>query len=316
MEWLSRSATSRISPHAPALVGVKDGIFAKALAAGGDSLAAPTTGTAGPAENTALLSGSIDLAFEGPSSALSAYTKSHGQVAIIAGVASGGAGLVVDKSITSVAELKGKKLGSPQLANTQDVALRYYLKTKGLTTTTTGGGDVSIIPSTSSSSAIVTAFETHQLDGAWMPEPYEQELVEAGGHVPVPESSRWPDGQWATTNLVVRKAFLPEHPQAVSAFLQGLLNTLKTTKADPSSAEQAANAQLAALQGGKPLKASVLDASWKSITFTDNPLASTMQAQVNHGVAVGLLSKPGDLASMYDLNALLAKSGQAKVAGL
>jgi NitT/TauT family transport system substrate-binding protein len=301
--------------HAPALVGVQDGIFAKALSP--DTLAKPQIFSAGPAENQALLSGSIDIAFEGPSSILSAYTSSHA-VTVIAGVASGGAGLVVSKSITSASQLKGKKLGSPQLANTQDVALRYWLKTKGYTTTSTGGGDVSILPSSTGSGTVVTEFESGAIQGAWMPEPYEQELVAAGGHILVPESSLWPKGQWATTNLVVRTAFLKAHPATVKRFLQGLLNTLSYMKANKTAAETAANKQITSLSG-KALKSSVLSAAWDNLTFTDDPLASTLETQIKHGEAVGLLKSPGGLSNFYDLgplNTLLSKAGDSKVKGL
>jgi NitT/TauT family transport system substrate-binding protein len=302
--------------HAPALVGVEAGIFAKDL--GSDKLATPAIFSAGPAENTALLSGSIDIAFEGPSSALSAYSASKA-VTIIAGAASGGAGLVVDKKITSASQLKGTKLGSPQLANTQDIALRYWLKTKGYTTTATGGGDVTIEPSSTGSGTIVTEFEAGQIDGAWMAEPYEQELIAAGGHLLVPEASLWPNGQWATTNVVVRTAFLKAHPATVTDFLKGLVDTLAFMKAHKAEAEADANKQLATIEGGKPLKTSILDAAWDNITFTDDPLASTLQTQVAHGEAVGLLKNPGNLAPIYTLgplNAVLAADGQTAVKGL
>lgn len=302
--------------HAPALVGVQEGIFQKAL--GPDKLATPSIFSAGPAENQALLSGSVDIAFEGPSSALSAYSSSK-SITIIAGAASGGAGLVVDKSITSPKQLKGVKLGSPQLANTQDVALRYWLKTQGYTTTSTGGGTVHVLPSSTGSGTVVTEFESHAIQGAWMPEPYLQELIAAGGHVLVPESSLWPKGQWATTNVVVRNAFLKAHPATVSRFLQGLLDTLAFIKDHRSEAEAAANQQLGSLQGGKTLTPSVLRASFDHLTFTDDPEASTLAAQVKHGEMVGLLNSPGNLKPIYDLaplDKLLAKAGQPQVKGL
>jgi len=301
--------------HAVALVGVQEGIFAKAL---GANKLATTTFSAGPDENQALLSGSLDIAFEGPSSALSAYSASKA-VTIIAGAAAGGAGLVVDKSITNAKQLKGKKLGSPQLANTQDIALRYWLKTQGYTTTPTGGGDVSIVPSSTGSGTVVTEFESKAIVGAWMPEPYEQEMIAAGGHVLVPEASLWPNGLWATTNVVVRTAFLKAHPAVVDDFLQGLVNTLAFMKANQSASETAANKQLASLSGGKALSASVLAASWANITFTDDPLASTLETQVKHGEAVGLLKNPGVLTPIYTLgplNAILKKAGDPEVKGL
>jgi NitT/TauT family transport system substrate-binding protein len=302
--------------HAPALVGVAQGIFAKDLAP--DTLSTSTF-SAGPAENQALLSGSLDIAFEGPSAALSAYSSSHGAIVIVAGAAAGGAGLVAKASITSPAQLKGKTLASPQLANTQDVALRYWLKTQGYTTTKSGGGDVAVQPSSTGNGTVVTEFKSGSIDGAWMPEPYETQMIQAGGHLLVNEASLWPGGKWATTNVVVRTAFLQEHPATVQRFLRGLVDTLATIQAQPAAAEAAFNTQIASVQGGKPLSAKVLTAAWANLTFTADPLASTLQSQVAHGVAVGLLKAPSNLAGIYDLsplNQVLAAKGEPAVSGL
>jgi NitT/TauT family transport system substrate-binding protein len=302
--------------HAPALVGVAQGIFAKDLAP--DTLKTATF-SAGPAENQALLSGSLDIAFEGPSSALSAYSSSHGAIAIVAGAASGGAGLVTKASITSPAQLKGKTLASPQLANTQDVALRYWLKTQGYTTTNSGGGDVPVQPSSTGNGTVVTEFKAGSIDGAWMPEPYETQMIQAGGHLLVNEATLWPGGKWATTNVVVRTAFLQQHPATVQRFLSGLVDTLAYIQAQPAAAQAAFNSQIATLQGGKPLSAKVLSAAWPDLTFTADPLASTLQTQVAHGVAVGLLKAPSNLPGIYNLsllNQVLATKGDPPVAGL
>lgn len=296
--------------HAPALVGVQKGIFATALAP--DTLATPQIFSAGPSENTALLSGSLDLAFEGPSSALSAYTQSHGAIKIIAGAAAGGAGLVVDKSITTASQLKGTTLGTPELGNTQDVALRYWLKQHGLTTTTTGGGDVHIEPSSTGSGTVVTEFKAGAIQGAWMAEPYEQELIADGGHLLEAETG-------ATTDLVVRTAFLKAHSAVVSRFLTGLIRTLAWMKSDKAGAESAANTQLATIEGGKPLPGSVLDPAWDNLTFSDDPEASTLSTQVKEGEAVGLLSNPGNISGIFDLrplNTLLKAKGKSTVPGL
>lgn len=303
--------------HGVALVGVKDGIFAKDL--GTDKLDASQTFSAGPAENQALLSGSIDIAFEGPSSALSAYSSSKGAVAIIAGAASGGAGLVTKASITSPTQLKGTTVASPQLANTQDVALRSWLKSQGYTTDTTGGGDVHVQPSSTGNGTIVTEFKAGQIDGAWVPEPYESQLIAAGGHLLVDEATLWPGGKWATTNVVVRTAFLQAHPDAVKRFLTGMTDTIAVMSADPAGAQTAANAQLASLQGGKPLSTSILSTAWSHLTFTVDPLASTIKTQVADGQATGLLKPVTNLPGIFDLaplNAVLVAKGQPQVSGL
>ena len=115
--------------HAAALVGVQQGIFKKNLPS--NVTLQPSTYNAGPAEVTALLAGSLDAAYMGPNSAITAYTQSHGQaIKIISGATSGGAALVVSSSITSPSQLKGKTIATPQLGNTQDVALRTWLRSR------------------------------------------------------------------------------------------------------------------------------------------------------------------------------------------
>jgi NitT/TauT family transport system substrate-binding protein len=53
-------------------------------------------------------------------------------VRVIAGSTSGGAQLVVSPDITSPEQLKGKIIATPQKGNTQDVALKKWLKENNL----------------------------------------------------------------------------------------------------------------------------------------------------------------------------------------
>src|ERR1700737_1731228 len=142
--------------HAPALAGIKKGFFATAL--GSKVTVEPHTFNAGGDAVTAILSDSIDASFVGPSPTTNAFTQSHGQaVRVVAGATSGSALLVVQPSISSIAGLKGKKVADPQLGATQDVALRWFLKSKGFATDTAGGGDVNVVPQ--DNSLTLTAFK-------------------------------------------------------------------------------------------------------------------------------------------------------------
>ena len=208
----------QVSPTPRPWSASQEGIFAKDLAP--DKLDASKTFNAGPAENRGAAVGAIDVAFIGPSPSINAFTKSNGAVQIIAGATSGGAGLVTKPSITSVDELKGKTIATPQLANTQDVALRAFLKTKGFKTDTEGGGDVHVKPQ-DNSQTIVTVQAGPDRRAPGCPSPTRAQMVAAGGHVLVDESSLWPDGQWVTTNVLVRTAFLKAHPATVTRFLTG-----------------------------------------------------------------------------------------------
>ncbi len=298
--------------HAPALVGLNKGFFTKNLGSG--VTLKTSVFSSGTQETTALLAGQLDAAYVGPNPAINAWQKSSGKaIKIISGAASGGAALVVKPSISSVSQLKGQKLATPSLGNTQDVALRYYLKSHGLTTTQTGGGDVSVTPITPNSDAVLE-FKSGQIAGGWEPQPYAAEMVADGGKELVNEASLWPGGKFVTTNLVVAQPFLKAHASVVSDLLKGNIASIKYINANTSSAAAAANAELTTLLG-KGLKSSALAASFKTITFTTDPIASSLATDAKHAVAVGLL-QPVNLNGIYDLgplNALLKADGQAQV---
>src|SRR5215813_7043678 len=180
--------------HEPALVGLAKGYFAKDL--GQDVTLKTTVFSSGTEETTAILAGQLDAAYVGPNPAINAWQKSNGTaIKIISGAASGGASLVVKKGTTSASQLKGKSLATPSLGNTQDVALRYWLKQHGVNTTPTGGGDVAVNP-TSPNSAAVLEFKSGQIAGASEPAPYDIQMVSDGGTVLLSEPG-------VTTLLVV-----------------------------------------------------------------------------------------------------------------
>jgi NitT/TauT family transport system substrate-binding protein len=273
--------------HAPALVGVKEGFFTKNLGSNVTLKLYPfSTGTQ---EATALLAGQLDAAYVGPNPAIKAWQTSGGKlISVISGAASGGAELVVKKGITSAAQLKGQQLATPSLGNTQDVALRYWLKGKGLTTTQTGGGDVPITPITPNSDAVL-AFESGKIAGGWEPAPYDAEMVAAGGHVLVNEASLWPQGQFVTTNLVATQSFISQHPTVVTDLLKAQIEASSFIASNKPAAESAANAELASLTG-KSLKPAILAAAFGQVSFTNDPIASSLVTDAAHAQAVGLLS--------------------------
>ncbi|MEY9928950.1 NitT/TauT family transport system substrate-binding protein [Catenulispora sp. GP43] len=297
--------------HATAVVGVAHGDFAKAL---GATKLTTQIYNAGPAEMTAVLGGQLDAAYVGPSAALSAFVQSHGEaLKIVAGATEGGAELVVKPSITSAADLKGKTLATPQKGNTQDVALRYWLKQQGLTANLDGTGDVSVNPQDNATT--LDQFKAGHIDGAWLPEPWASRLVsEAGAKVLVDERSLWPNGQFSTTTLVVATSFLTKHPDTVKALIDGQIAANSWITSDPADAQKLVNSELKRLTG-KALTDAEIQRSFSEQKVTNDPEASTLQTSLDHAVAVKLL-KATDLHGIFDLsilNAELAKNGQAAV---
>ena len=300
--------------HAPALVGVGKGFFTDAL--GSNVRLSTQTFNAGPAEVEAIFGGALDAAFIGPSPAINAFTKSKGKaVRIVSGVASGGASLVVRPAagINSPTDLRGKTLATPQLGNTQDVALRAYLLDRGIHTDAQGGGDAKIVPTDNATT--LQLFQQGKIDGAWVPEPWATRLhQEAGGTVLVDESALWPAGQFVTTDLIVAADFLDKHPDAVKALLTGELTAINWINQNPADAKTVVNNSLLNLTQ-KKLKQSVLDEAWTHLTFTADPLASSLKKEAADAKRTGVLSN-ADVNGIFDLtllNQVLATQGKPRV---
>lgn len=298
--------------HAEPLVGLNNGIFADEL--GSNVTIDPKTFNAGPDEITALFAGEIDAAYIGPNPAVNGYVQSDGEdVRIVSGAASGGALLVVTPEIQSAADLHGKRIASPQLGNTQDVALRKWLQDNDVAAQE-NGGDVSVVPTANADA--LTAFKAGQLDGAWVPEPWATRLIqEGGGHVLVDEKTLWPDGKFATTVLIVRTDFLNDHPDVVEKLVTANVKTVAWIKANPAEAQTLVNDAINTITS-KPLADAVITDAWKNLDFIYDPVASSVRTSAKNAYDLGLLQDNPDLADLFSLdilNRVLAKEGLAAV---
>jgi len=302
--------------HGVALVGVERGTFKEAL--GPNVTLDVKTFNAGPALIEALFADEVDIGYIGPNPAINGYVKSKGAaLRVIAGASSGGALFVVrpDANIKVAKDLAGKKLASPQLGGTQDVALRFYLQQNGLQTADKGG-DVTIVPTQNPD--ILTLFKKGEIDGAWVPEPWATRLVqEASGQVFIDERTIWPEGQFVTTHVIVNTKFLNAHPDLVTAFLKAHVDTVQFIKDNADGAKSIVNSEIERITG-QPLARDLLDKAYGNLDITYDPLAKTLFTSADSAFALGFLgdSKP-DLAGIYDLgplNAVLKEKGLATIA--
>jgi NitT/TauT family transport system substrate-binding protein len=295
--------------HATALVGVQRDIFAEKL--GSDVTLTTQTFNAGGDVVEAIFNGGLDASYVGPNPAINAWAQSSGEaIHIISGATSGGAFLVVSPDITKPEQLAGKKLGSPQLGNTQDVALRAWLLDQGFETDQEGGGDVSVLPQANAD--ILTAFASGALDGAWVPEPWATLMIEeAGGHILVDERDLWPNGQYVTTHLIVATAFLDAHPDVVKKLLEGQVAANQFIHDDPEASQQAVRDAISEITGSD-LDAAILAKAWKNLEFTNDPIASSLTESAAHAEELGLLDAT-NLDGIYDLtllNEVLSHAGE------
>lgn len=284
--------------HAAAVAGVRTGIFGRAL---GDAARLRTsTFNAGPSAIEALLSGALDASYIGPNPAVNAYAKSNGEaVRVIAGATSGGAFFVVRPQIRSVGDLRGRRVASPQLGNTQDVALRSWLSGQGLRP----DKDVTVVPQENAQT--LETFRSGAVQGAWVPEPWATRLVtEGGGRVLVDERSLWPNGKYVTTLLVVRTAFLRQHPELVERLLAGHVEATAFVNDHPTRAQGAVIDGIAAITG-KRLDAGLVAAAWRNLSFGADPLADSLRKIAADATKLGFLD-PVDLGRIWDVSPLNA----------
>ncbi len=298
--------------HAVPLVGLNNGMFAQEL--GGKVTIDPKTFNAGPDVITAIFAGELDASYIGQSPAVNGYVQSDGNdVRIVSGAASGGAALVVKSEITEPAQLSGKRIASPQLGNTQDIALRNWLKQNGVPAEE-NGGDVSVIPTANADA--LTAFKNGDLDGAWAPEPWATRLVqEGGGHILVDEKTLWPNGQFATTVLIVRTEFLNDHPDVVQKLVGANVKTVQWIKKHGEEAKALVNQQIEEITS-KALPKAVIDTAFPNVEFTYDPIQSSVETAAKQAYDLGLLRENPDLADLFSLdilNAVLAKQELAPV---
>jgi NitT/TauT family transport system substrate-binding protein len=316
----SRSRTLRIGyfpnlNHAQAVIGLQqDGDFQKTLNANSSDINKGVriesyVFNAGPSAIEALFGGQIDVAYVGPNPAINGYLASSGQgLKIISGAASGGASFVVrnDSGINSVNDLGGKKFASPQLGNTQDVALRKYLVDMGYNTAD-NGGNVTIVPVTPAD--ILTLMLKKDIDGAWVPEPWATRLVkEANGRIFIDERELWPpDGKFVTANIIARTDYLNENPDIIERLLQAHIN--KTIWINENKEQQAITAFNGALKKitGKTIPDDEIRDALTRLEFTYDPIKESLLKMADNAYELGYLGDGRsklDLSTIFDLTIL------------
>ena len=318
-EVSSQSRTLRIGyfpnlNHAQAVIGLQQGgDFQRILNAnnsnGNDTVKIESfVFNAGPSAIEALFGGQIDVAYVGPNPAINGYLASGGQgIRIISGVASGGASFVVrnDSGIESIKDLGGKKFASPQLGNTQDVALRKYLMDNGFKTTE-NGGNVTVVPITPAD--ILTLMLKMEIDGAWVPEPWATRLVkEANGKIFVDERELWPpDGKFVTANIIARTDYLKENPDIIKRLLQAHIDKTVWINENKEQAITTFNGALKKITGQTIPEDEIRDALMR-LELTYDPIKESLFKMAENAYELGYLGNGGskmDLSNIFDLTIL------------
>ena len=249
---------------------------------------------AGPSAMEAILADSIDLTYVGPSPALNAYTKSNGEeIRIVAAAAAGGAALVVQPAsgLKEPADFRGKKIATPQLGNTQDIACRAWLSNGGLKITQTGG-DAFIIPTPNPDQ--LTLFKNKQLDAVWTVEPWVSRLErDAGGKVLVEQSKD------SITVLVSGVKFLKRKRDLAAKFVRAHRELTDWILSHPDEAKQMVRQELAA-ETKADVSPDLIAQAWKRIVLSNDPSIDEYRHFVADAQRAGFIRSAPDLSRLIE----------------
>lgn len=286
--------------HAQALYAKRTGAFEQALAA-------PVTWiafNAGPSAIEALFSDELDASYVGPNPAINGYIKSRGEkFVVVSGSALGGAGLVIrpGAGISSEKDFDGRKIATPQLGNTQDVAARKWFKQHGYTLSEKGG-TLTLIPIANADQ--INLFKKGELDGSWSVEPWLSRLEdEAGARLFLDEANLWPDKKYVTTLLIMSKRFLEHHPDQAAKLIQAHLEVTEKINSDKTAAAVLINEQLKT-ELGSPLSGKVMQSAIERVTFTWDPAPAELTAAADAAFEVGLVKEKPVLTGIFKLDLL------------
>jgi len=248
---------------------------------------------AGPIAIESLLGDALDITYVGPNPALNGFTRSEGKdVRVLSGAARGGASLVIHKDSTfaTPADFKGKKLASPQLGGTQDIAVRAWLKAGGLNITMTGG-DAFVTPTQNPDQ--LDLFKKKELDGVWTVEPWVSRLeLEGNGKILVEQK------EVLTTLLVASTKALQSKQELIKKFVAAHEELTKKIVAEPDFAKQAVGAALLKATT-RPIPPALLEKAWPRLTFTTTISVEDFAGIQRDAKSVGLLPKEADLGNFF-----------------
>lgn len=273
---------------------------------------------AGPSAMEAIMTGAIDAAYVGPNPAINAHLKTGGKdIRVVAGACSGGAALVVpgDGRISKDSDFKGKKVGTPQLGNTQDVAARAWLGSKGYKVTMTGG-DVLVVPTANPDQLVL--FQKGDLAAVWTVEPWVSRLeLEAKGKIYLEENALWKDtqGRYVTTHFVSSARFLQQDAALLKKFIAAHIELTDWINKNVEEAKRILNDELKA-ETTRALPQETLDRAWKRLELTHDPISGSLFKSATDAHRIGFLKQKPDLSKIYDLkllNEVLAEKGAPPV---
>ena len=275
--------------HAVPIVGIENGIFQRGI---GDQIKIETKlFDSGPQVIESIFARSIDVAYVGPGPVINGFLKSHGNdIKILAGAASGGASFIIqpDSGLDSIENFDGKRIASPQISNSQDVSLRYYLASNDLKPIGKGG---TVFVLNISNPDIYTLFAKGEIDGAWVSEPWATMLVqELNGVRLFNEEKLWPNEEFASVLLIARTDYLENNPELVKNWLKSHKETVVWINSNADESKSIFESFLKKYMG-KSLPTKIIDESFSNLTITSDPIKNSILTFAERADSLGYLGR-------------------------
>jgi NitT/TauT family transport system substrate-binding protein len=193
--------------------------------------------------------------------------------------------------LTTPESFKGRKIATPQLGNTQDIAARAWLTTGGLKITQTGG-DAQVIPTANPDQ--LALFKTKQLDAVWTVEPRVSRLErQAGGRVLVEQREA------ITTVLATGAKTLTDRRPLIAKLVAAHRELTVWIKANPAEAQKLVREQLEA-DTRSPVAPDLIAPAWTRIVLTDEVSPVALDAFFKGAQAAGFLRGTTDLSRLVE----------------
>lgn len=191
----------------------------------------------GGSVNEAIVAGAVDIGLVGSSpTSRGLSTGIAYQVPWIHDVIGKAESLVVAPEITSIADLAGKTIATP-FASTAHYSLLAALDEAGLS-----DSDVDVIDA--EPDAIYAAWQTGDIDGAYVWNPNLAKLIEEGGNVLITSEDLAAKGKTTYDLAVVTNEFAEAHPEAVQLWVGAQDAAVRMIQDDPAGAAAAIAAEL------------------------------------------------------------------------
>jgi NitT/TauT family transport system substrate-binding protein len=277
--------------HAVPIVGMENQTFADNL--DDDLTIQVKIFDSGPQVIESIFSNSVDIAYVGPGPIINGFLKSDGRdLKILAGAANGGASFVIQKNsgLELIENYSGKRVAAPQISNTQDVSLRYYLAENGLKSAEKGG-DVFVL--NISNPDIYTLFAKGDIDGAWVPEPWATMLVEElNGTRLYDENEFWPENQFSSVLLIGRSDYIEKNPEIIKKWINANEKTVQWINDHPGESKKLYNEFMKSYMG-KTLPENIVEKSFSHIIITSEPLENSVFTFAERADSLGYLGRDG-----------------------